>query len=161
MQSGIDGSQSDALCSVRHVICFSSHFMSLINLTHLCLSVMSVCVILHLPVMFRPSVEAASPVSIHPPVPERTTSTFPGSISLVHRDKVMTALWPWESVSHPDSEHLRLPKRETLFMDSLGKKLSPSSSSRHNHHHPFVISLHVFYCAPSWNIPKGTKDLVM
>ncbi|TKS82031.1 Band 4.1-like protein 4B [Collichthys lucidus] len=40
----------------------------------------------------RPSVEAASPVSIHPPVPERTTGTFPGSISLVHRDKVMTAL---------------------------------------------------------------------
>ncbi|GAA6220708.1 band 4.1-like protein 4B [Lates japonicus] len=40
----------------------------------------------------RPSVEAESPVSSHPPVPERTSSISPGSISVVYRDKVMTAL---------------------------------------------------------------------
>ncbi|KAM7420758.1 hypothetical protein PAMA_015127 [Pampus argenteus] len=40
----------------------------------------------------RPSSEAASPMSSHPPVPERTSSTLPGSISMVYRDKVMTAL---------------------------------------------------------------------
>uniref|UniRef100_A0A3B5B3Y4 Erythrocyte membrane protein band 4.1 like 4B n=1 Tax=Stegastes partitus TaxID=144197 RepID=A0A3B5B3Y4_9TELE len=56
---------------------------------YICLST-SMCVVLHLPV--RPSFEAASPASGHPPVPERTTSAFPGSVSLVYRDKVMTAL---------------------------------------------------------------------
>uniref|UniRef100_A0A3Q3VSP3 FERM domain-containing protein n=1 Tax=Mola mola TaxID=94237 RepID=A0A3Q3VSP3_MOLML len=40
----------------------------------------------------RPSVESTSPTSSLPPVPERTGSTLPGSISLVYRDKVMTAL---------------------------------------------------------------------
>uniref|UniRef100_A0A674PBJ4 Erythrocyte membrane protein band 4.1 like 4B n=1 Tax=Takifugu rubripes TaxID=31033 RepID=A0A674PBJ4_TAKRU len=40
----------------------------------------------------RPSLESSSPVSSGPPVPERTTSTLPGSFSVVFRDKVMTAL---------------------------------------------------------------------
>uniref|UniRef100_A0A3Q3EAY7 Erythrocyte membrane protein band 4.1 like 4B n=1 Tax=Labrus bergylta TaxID=56723 RepID=A0A3Q3EAY7_9LABR len=39
----------------------------------------------------RPSVEAAGPMSSHPPAPKRTSGTFPGSISVVYRDKVMTA----------------------------------------------------------------------
>ncbi|TNN75688.1 Band 4.1-like protein 4B [Liparis tanakae] len=40
----------------------------------------------------RPSAQFESPVSSHPPVPQRTSGTFPGSISVVYRDKVMTAL---------------------------------------------------------------------
>ena len=40
----------------------------------------------------RPSDEAASPEAGQSSVPERTSGTFPGSISVVYRDKVMTAL---------------------------------------------------------------------
>lgn len=40
----------------------------------------------------RPSSQFGSPVSSHPPAPQRTSGTFPGSISVVYRDKVMTAL---------------------------------------------------------------------
>ncbi|MEQ2158830.1 hypothetical protein GOODEAATRI_016240, partial [Goodea atripinnis] len=41
---------------------------------------------------FRPSIKAVSPLHSHPPVPEQTGATTKGSFSLVHRDKVMTAL---------------------------------------------------------------------
>lgn len=51
-----------------------------------------VCVILHLLVMFRPSDETDSPTYSLPPVVERTSGSLPGSISVVYRDKVMTAL---------------------------------------------------------------------
>lgn len=40
----------------------------------------------------RPSFEAAGPLYSHPPDSERTGTTVRGSFSLVHRDKVMTAL---------------------------------------------------------------------
>uniref|UniRef100_A0A3B5PTV2 Erythrocyte membrane protein band 4.1 like 4B n=1 Tax=Xiphophorus maculatus TaxID=8083 RepID=A0A3B5PTV2_XIPMA len=40
----------------------------------------------------RPSFEASSPLYSHPPASERTVSVLKGSLSVVHRDKVMTAL---------------------------------------------------------------------
>lgn len=40
----------------------------------------------------RKSMDASSPVSAHPPVPARTSSILSGSVSVVHRDKLMTAL---------------------------------------------------------------------
>lgn len=78
------------------MLCFSSHFMSLLHLiclfVFLCVSSASihVCAFLHQP--FRPSFEAESPVSIVPPVPERKSSIAKGSVAVVNRDKVMTEL---------------------------------------------------------------------
>lgn len=48
-------------------------------------------------VVLRPSFEAASPLYSHPPDPARTGTPVRGSFSLVHRDKVMTAVWPFSN----------------------------------------------------------------
>ena len=85
------------------------------------------CLCLHLPAMFRPSVAPS-----HRPLPERTSGTFPGSISVVYRDKVMTALWPQFELGicfQPRLLTLRItqtgvPEREALLMDLLEKVIS-------------------------------------
>lgn len=108
--------------------------------------------------MFRPSVEAASPVSSQPPAPERTSGTFPGSISVVYRDKVMTALWP---LFDPGNLFQTQTLNIKTYIDWCPKKKLGWWIHPHpRRHHLFVASLHVFLCAPLWKIPKRTKDLI-
>lgn len=97
----------------------------LMNLICLCVWSPSILVCYHFPAVFRASIESASPVLSQPPIPERTSSTLPGPINVVCRDKVMTALWsPRKSVY--DLSQVR----ESLFMDLNREiKLSPSTSS--------------------------------
>uniref|UniRef100_A0A3Q1F5Q4 Erythrocyte membrane protein band 4.1 like 4B n=1 Tax=Acanthochromis polyacanthus TaxID=80966 RepID=A0A3Q1F5Q4_9TELE len=87
--SGEPGAASSRRSSI--VFHAFSHLMSChSHPLYMCLSASMCAFVVHLPV--RPSFEAESPTSSLPPVPQRTTSALPGSFSLVHRDKVMTAL---------------------------------------------------------------------